>query len=369
MYVVVRWLLTLVKPCKDLGIDLNIIVVEQDTTSKLNFDQSVSHVFIFNDGFYNRGWAFNVGYRKFNTCDYFFFADNDIILKDHQMLLMFEHCFNFEAVNPYMQIFDTLPEISTLISTTISKKYVDSLNLKHLSEKGLLQTKPRSHTCFSGGVCGISRRAFISISGWDERFRGRGWEDYAMTSKINLFCPKTKTFKFSAYHLYHAFETNTTKENNFELFTQYKGYTLKSYIDLIVNENSNFGSGVKYTPDVKPTKFICVPRHLSECYLLHIGEPRWKRLQTTVKLKHGDSSEGATTGYMFYNLMERHDCEKCVGGPIDDQNPEISDTTTSGIDDCNVNKSDSDSDSESDNEDCGDDNSSQTGDGLICGLQ
>jgi len=60
---------------------LRIVVIEQDKISTIEnvFDNEVEYIFVYNDGFYNRVWVFNVCVKEFPESDYYFFADNDIV--------------------------------------------------------------------------------------------------------------------------------------------------------------------------------------------------------------------------------------------------------------------------------------------------
>lgn len=220
-------------------IKLQIIIIEQDSCIKLdipeNIKKEIQHLFIYNNGFYNRGWAFNVGYEVYKG-DYYFFADCDIIMKTNDIIDVIETCFKYEAINPYSQIFDSTEE------------YVSNEKFNPLCwispEK--LNFNERKDTCFTGGIMGISEYAFKILAGWDERFRGRGWEDYGFTAKLNLFCNNTHTYNYQALHLWHPCEIFTTKEINIKINEEYKNYNFKDYLNL-VETNNIFGSPVKYS--------------------------------------------------------------------------------------------------------------------------
>jgi hypothetical protein len=219
------------------NIKLKIIIIEQDSESKLhipeNIKVSVQYLFIHNDGYYNRGWAFNVGYKHFDT-DYYFFADGDIIMKIKDIIRVFSSCFEYEAVNPYLNIYNSTEE------------YVLHNNFSSLMWNDPSIFNERKNTCFSGGIVGLSNHAIKTISGWDERFRGRGWEDYAFTAKINLFLYSTHVYSFSALHLWHPHEINTTRKINRKLNKQYEKYNFYDYVYLI-EKNDYIGSPIKYS--------------------------------------------------------------------------------------------------------------------------
>lgn len=255
------WLINLKCKLKNNDINLVIVVVEQDMAPRFNTNSSISkmieYIFLYNDGFYNRGWGFNVGCKSFDS-DYYFFADGDILLKEENMITIFNTCFDYEAVNPYQRIYDSTEEYMSQIDN-INQIVLDT----HFGDV----FTERSNTCFSGGVMGICHSAMNLINGWDERFRGRGWEDYAFTAKIELFLYKSHTYSYDALHLWHPYETTTTRTINESLNSAYENYNFSDYFNLIRNYEE-YGSPVKYAvslsvkcDSVKNTKYISDDRY------------------------------------------------------------------------------------------------------------
>ncbi len=215
---------------------LKIIVVEQDDSPKIKINNNdVTYIFVYNSGFFNRGWGFNVGFKAIDA-DYYFFADNDIILKNDNIIYVFLKCFKYDAVKPYSQLYNS------------TKNYIEDLEFNPCvfnSECKKMFTK-RCYTCFGGGIVGLNKKSINIISGWDERFRGRGWEDYAFTAKIKLFLYKLCTYNFCALHLWHECEKDTIKTINCDLNKKYQMYDVWDYINLI-EKSHNFGSPLKYS--------------------------------------------------------------------------------------------------------------------------
>lgn len=236
--IVLKWLKKIKTKLLKYRIDLKIVVVEQDAKQNLTeLDKDIKYVFVYNNGYYNRGWGFNVGF-KFYYADYYFFADCDIILSMDDMIDVFINCNKYDAVNPYNSIYDSTDD------------YVKTIDLYKLHR--FREFPERMNICFSGGICGLTHQSVNVIAGWDERFRGRGWEDYAFTAKINLFLYKTKKFNFKAVHLWHPFENNTTKEINEELNDDYINYLFEDYMDIIL-KSPEIGSFIKYSTMNKNT--------------------------------------------------------------------------------------------------------------------
>lgn len=230
------WLIEIKKIlCLKNNIKLRIIIIEQDAIQQLiipnDIKSYVQSLFIYNNGYYNRGWAFNVGYLHF-FADYYFFGDCDIIMKNDNVLDVFNTCFKYEAVNPYKSIYDSTEE------------YIEN-NFNPLNWANPEIFCKRNNICFAGGIVGIADKAMKIISGWDERFRGRGWEDYAFTAKINLFLYSVKTYCYKALHLWHPYELNTTKTINEQLNDEYCNYDFYNYVNLV--EKNTIGYSIKYS--------------------------------------------------------------------------------------------------------------------------
>lgn len=234
--ITIDWLIGLKLKLKEHNINLIIIIVEQDVLPKLSIDKDIfkqfEYLFIYNCGFYNRGWGFNVGYKNY-LADYYFFADGDILMKEDSMIDVFKTCFKYDAVNPYKHIYDSTEE------------YMKETVKLDLNTDFKRVFPERKNTCFSGGIMGICKYSMDLINGWDERFRGRGWEDYAFTAKIELFLYSKFTYPHSAIHLWHPWEINTTKEINERLSAEYENYSFCDYLKLI-NTYAEFGSPIKY---------------------------------------------------------------------------------------------------------------------------
>ena len=325
-----QWLLSIKYLLRKVGINLEIIVVEQSydpeeckellcKVDKL-LDPTIVYIQAFNQGFYNRGWGFNVGFRQFSNYDYFFFADNDIMLPIEQMYEVFMNCYKYEAVDPYEHVFDSLQCIhdSSKTESFLSSFYRGSFDTNNrefiLSE--------RSHTCFSGGIVGLSRQSVYLLSGWDERFRGRGWEDYAFSAKMFLFLDKIHTFPYNALHLYHPWEVNTTKEVNHALDDEYSKYNIDPYIILIINTVKTFGLSTKYSSVGNDEVKEFDDSYHKTLIPLFIERGRKAKLlyinvQELVCKKHHNLNDDEKCKLVYLNLCKQHDCSKCIELKID----------------------------------------------------
>lgn len=288
----VNWL----REVKKLYTALEIVVVEQDKSRTVQdiLPNDVHYIFAFNDSYYNRGWGFNIGFRQFETQgDYFFFADNDIVLPIPNIVNLFTIANQYEAVNPYSHIFDT----TELIESEYIPYYTGELPLVEMKSV----TTERQDTCFSGGIVGLSKQAVYLISGWDERFYGRGWEDYAFTAKLFLFLCNVYTDPSNAIHMYHPFETSTTREPNKQLDIEYSTYTPAEYGTNIVYTSTQFGKlhklDIEFNMNVDTILF---PKRLKE------AKKKYASTKQLVESKHTTN----TLTFLYHNLSQIHDCTK-----------------------------------------------------------
>ena len=92
---------------------LTVVIIEQDIKPTINnmIGDYVNYIFAYNANEYNRGWAFNIGFVKFKNADFFYFADNDIILNTNDMMTIFLKSFQYDAIIPYAEIYNTKSKI------------------------------------------------------------------------------------------------------------------------------------------------------------------------------------------------------------------------------------------------------------------
>jgi len=320
LLLVLKWLLNLKYKLRHVILD--IIVVEQDEkpTIKNLISSSIEYIFAYNSGEYNRGWAFNVGYIKFFNYDYYFFADNDIIMRNNDMIHVFNTCCKYDAINPYSEIYDTISKLyDDVASNDVSKiLYYSYINNNYVGQK-------RSNVCFTGGIVGLSWNSVQKISGWDERFRGRGYEDYAMTAKLNLFIPYTHEYNNSAIHIWHPWD-NSNKIDNESLHVEYSHYTVDDYLKLINDTYNNYGCVNKYineTPTIvkynsnEPNNaknythkkcYHCKYMNGENKHNYLDGYKIYNKLVSIIRSKHSDISEEELIKLIYFNLYDRYNC-------------------------------------------------------------
>lgn len=181
--------------------NFEIIIVEQDTEQKLCIDlpPNCKHIFVYNDSFFNKSWAFNIG-AKASSSDILVFGDCDIIMDFKELLICVNACKNNKgAVDPKKYVLDT------------AVNEPDIFNPKRNSIRGSV--------VFAGGLFLIHKCQFYFINGWDEDMVGWGGEDDLMTHKIKSLIPNTELIPYKVYHLYHDISIRTPEvyENNLKI--------------------------------------------------------------------------------------------------------------------------------------------------------
>lgn len=167
--------------------DLEVILVEQDTESKIPdpslFDQ---HIFTYSNRPFNRSWAFNVG-AKYAKSDKLFFGDCDLICPKPQMDLTVGKLNTIGCVSPYDKVVDLQPHESVKVDLELWG------NIKRVGRGG---------TNLTGGIIGFRRDQFYKISGWCEDFEGWGGEDDFQSWKVRNWV-SNEFVEGNVYHLYH----------------------------------------------------------------------------------------------------------------------------------------------------------------------
>ncbi len=303
-------------------IKLTIVVVEQDSKPTINhlLNPQIHYIFAYNAGEYNRCWAFNVGFKHYVSADYFYFGDNDIVMKNDDLIDIFHQCHQYSVINPYLVIHDTTSSLFEKVST---------LDFNHETPINQYRSGEREHTCLTGGIVGMSRQLFGQLGGWDERFRGRGWEDYALTAKIRLMVPNDRLhiFKYPAVHLWHPYDMNNSRMINYDLNTEYSYYDANDYFSSQTGNIKEIGCLNKYIHESFITKYTSNETDLKpaivscpHCQNPHISvelinrtniTTTFNQLKQLVMTKHQSISDQECHTLIYNNLCEQHNCNLC----------------------------------------------------------
>ena len=255
--------------------DIEIILVEQDNTQKINKDAlptNCKHIFAHNEGLFNRAWGLNVGFR-YASGKAVAFADNDVIIDPEILMDSFTLCleeYNYDAIKPFNKLIDLTQEESTMIlKGTLSLNQITSM-----------KRKTRKSISFCSALTVFNRGAYQQIGGFDERFVGWGGEDDAMSGfKIPLL-EKAYVAEANAFHLWHERPENEgylqpNYQKNLQLLKAYFTYSKEDILRLCKESQSEFGRLNKKHPAAN--FFINKDRHRK--MLISFGNEPFRRAQ------------------------------------------------------------------------------------------
>lgn len=183
------------------------VLVEQDSVPRLDGGlphPACRHVFSYNPGPFNKSWGLNVGFRHVQGM-WIAFADADIVLGD-ALGGAIEHLDKgYQALKPYRRLID-LDEAESARVRGGEFDFVPDRRGAAPNREG-----DGEHIVFAGGVFMIAHAAFLRLGGWDERFRGWGGEDDAMSYRIERArLPALELDTRPALHLAHPRSQATT---------------------------------------------------------------------------------------------------------------------------------------------------------------
>lgn len=235
-------LLTVLKWLNNINIpNLEVVIVEQDSSSKLDiqtsYNFSIRHIFAFNDKLFNRSWGFNVAVKN-TTNPILVFADSDMIIHPDHLLHTINLLYTnqYDAVSPFANCYD----LSIAESTNI-----DLNNFDYSKDRAI-----RGGMNFCSGIVAFTRSSFERIRAWDERFEGWGGEDDIQFLKTKQLLRYTM-LNVKCFHLYHQRSKNDgtnmhdNYHNNLNLFWHYQRNPVKILTDMNIQEN--WGNIKKYS--------------------------------------------------------------------------------------------------------------------------
>jgi len=148
---------------------------------------------ISTENLFNRAKAINLAAIQ-ATRDIFVIADGDIFYDPEVIKDSISHLRQAPWVIPFRFI--------VRISKNNSREVVNSKPTWPLdiTENEIIHT---SKYTYLGGLNVITREAFMSVGGFDERFNGWGGEDDAFGSAVNTMCGHYERLEHTIYHLWH----------------------------------------------------------------------------------------------------------------------------------------------------------------------
>jgi len=177
--------------------DVNIIISEQDTSSKLH-DMCKAfhcrHIYIETDEFFNRQRGVNLAAREATT-PVIAHYDADILLRPQQIIGATEAIISGRAqmVYPYNGHFYDVPE-----------KFFNAIDMS----KDLTKVDLKECTLFNphsvGGVVMFDREHYWKCGGANESFKSVGYEDNEINTRFKRLGTKIARTEWPLWHLTHA---------------------------------------------------------------------------------------------------------------------------------------------------------------------
>ena len=203
-----------------------IILVEQDENSKLNWlseiekHNEINHIFLKNEGIFNKGWGYNIGAKEAKgNC--LIFHDSDIFIELNSYCTSLELLNKFDVISPYKSI-SSLNEKDSDLFIPNKYKFKKNANVKEIPP-------------ISGGIFMIKKKNFLKLRGFDEDCFGWGYEDSIFDRKIMKMELSVYSCDNMAVHLYHK---NVSEHNdNIYYFFQIRNKNLHDkYLNMTKEE-------------------------------------------------------------------------------------------------------------------------------------
>ena len=156
--------------------------------------------------------------------DIFVIVDADIYISIESVLRCVKEIRLAEKKNrslwfiPYRQAFRLTKVVSEKIITSDPKTPLDitptESEITNISKQGQKTHPSRMAHWYGAMIHIVSRKAFYTVGGWDERFRGWGGEDYAAMAAMDTLYGPHKTLPSKVIHLWHPVLTPGSVEED-----------------------------------------------------------------------------------------------------------------------------------------------------------
>ena len=204
--------------------DSEIILIEQDKKSKIDWldsvtkNQYIKHIFVQNSGTFNKGWGYNIG-AKSSKNNILLFNDADVLIK----LNCYKYC--IDIINKPQNIFDVIKPYDSIVF--LNEQSTDIFINTHYSFTKIELGENVQNGVISGGIFIIKRDSFLNLKGFDEDCFGYGHEDDIFDVKMRKMNLKIHIYRDIALHLYHDILNN-------DIYFKYMNNNKKLY-DIYLN--------------------------------------------------------------------------------------------------------------------------------------
>jgi len=244
--ITIQWILTAKEFLKEnYDVQLDLLVVEQDREP---FDQmpkeKLSHLFLINNGMFNKGWSYNVVVAQQPNYDYYGFCDADILIP--QMEALCDQIVEHTVINPKKAFRPFADRLDTsMVDASTLNNYQDVVN--KIPEMRSKLTK-HGGLSFASNMIFINKETYGKIGGWDEIFRGWGRFDDFITHKLSFICQCNPICSpLEAVHLWHPITLDySLNQENVHLYDKYIKYSKTDLLKLIESNRKTMGDPNTY---------------------------------------------------------------------------------------------------------------------------
>jgi len=184
---------------------VEVLIVEQDKHSKIShLNLKAKHIFIENDGEFNKSWAYNVGVKK-SQSPVIICGEADFIMNPNDLIFSLNTLQNCDCVLPVSKIVNLNPGESNMDFNSI-------FSLKN----GLPTTTPIN------GISLFKRESLNRIAGWNEDFIGSIHENKFQEIKTTKLL-NTQKLDLIGYHFFHQsiMLNNSFEQRNKQIIDHY----------------------------------------------------------------------------------------------------------------------------------------------------
>ena len=199
--------------------------------NKIKGHKDINHIFVKNDGIFNKSWGCNIG-AKTAKGDYLIFNDSDLFLKLNTYHLALKLLNKYDIINPYKTIY-YLDEKNS--NSFASNNY--NFNLNNLISRSY------ESTVISGGIFLIKKEKYLQLKGFDEDCYGWGIEDGVFDIKIKKSKLSINMINDIVVHTHHIGETKgdnyySYKNMNENIYRKYESMSEEQFNEKIKSVKS-----------------------------------------------------------------------------------------------------------------------------------
>ena len=198
-----------------LDAESEIVLVEQDTISKIDWlssikrHEQINHIFVENNGIFNKGWGYNIGVKQ-SKGEYIIIHDQTFYLKLNSYWASLHFLDSYDIIKPYKIKYNLDKEKS-------NKFFSNNFNF------GIVRSVKWDDNLndISDGIFILKRNTYLLLKGFDETINAFEYQKSSFNIKIDKFHLKVNTINDSSIQVFEEVnepipidDTVTVFENN-----------------------------------------------------------------------------------------------------------------------------------------------------------